>query len=39
MQATSRDESCGRYALMILLVLPLRVRRAVFEALQEIGEL
>lgn len=35
----SLDESAGRYAILILLVMSKRARRAVFDALRQIGEL
>lgn len=35
----SADERAGRWALVVLLMIPRRVRRAVYAALSEIGEL
>jgi hypothetical protein len=35
----SFEEHAGRYALLILLVLTKRTRRAIFRALTDIGEL
>lgn len=35
----SLDESAGRYAILILLIMSKRARCAVFTALQQIGEL
>lgn len=39
LDATDSEERCGRYALLILLVLTKRTRRAVFETLRRMGEL